>query len=325
MKPRIFLGSSANHLNVLRKVESYFADTAYCKLWTSAFAQNKSNLDSLERETKLSDFSILLAMKDDILTKKGEEFTIARDNVIFEFALFLGSTGLNRAFLLAEERINLPSDLDGITISKFTMEPGKHNSLENICEGIKQNINTVSKGSDLGFLPSTALAIGYYYNFIKRVCEAIHTRGVVVEGEKENARDIKVKEFKFHVIIPDNLDDNGVQDFKIFYNRKHELKSARTVSVDRGRGHPFVFKLEPPEQKEEDHKIIHLHDVPDTLNTIVEALKLYMPQVQVGQSDEVEHLEHRELANFAKVLKYLITKNTSTRNSVIVTENVAID
>jgi hypothetical protein len=325
MKPRIFLGSSAESLGTLQKVADLLSVIGDCKMWTNAFEQNKSNLESLARETKLSDFSVLLAMKDDILLKKGELRDVARDNVIFEFALFLGSTGLNRAFLLAQEGIDLPTDLDGITVSKFTLEAGKHNSLDKVCETIIAAIKKVSQGSDLGFLPSTALAIGYYYNFIKRVCEDLHANAKIVIGDRENAKEIKVKDFKFHVIIPYNLDDNGVDDFKTFYHRKQSLNSATTGTLETKRGYPFVFKFEPPDQNEKDDKIIDLFDVPSTLNTIGEALKLYMPRVQVGESEEVEHLESRELSNFAKVLRYLISKNTSTRNNVIVQENVRLD
>jgi len=327
MKPRIFLGSSSESLSTLQKVNDLLSDIGDCKMWTNAFERNKSGLDSLVRETKLSDFSVLLAMKDDIVLKlkRNETNIVARDNVIFEFALFLGSTGLNRAFLLAEDGIDLPSDLAGITVSKFTLEPGRYNSLDAVCEQIKKDIDKVSKGSDLGFLPSTALAIGYYYNFVRKVCEELHSKNCIVAGEKDNAKEVKIRDFKFHVIIPDNLDDNGVDNFKTLYHKKHNLNNASTGTIDIKRGYPFVFKLEPPDQKEEDDKIIDLFDIPSTLNTIVEALKLFMPKVQVGESEEVEHLESRELSNFAKVLKYLISKNTLTKNSVVVQENVKLD
>jgi hypothetical protein len=320
MKPRIFLGSAAARLAVLERVKEELSDTGDCVLWTNAFSLNKSNLDSLVRQAKLSDFSLLLAMKDDVLIKKGETFAVARDNVVFEFGLFLGATGLNHAFLLAEDGIDLPSDLDGITISKFTLEPGKFNSLEKKCGEIKKNIIETSKGSDLGLLPSTALAIGYYYNFVRSLCDDIHNTGKVVSEGK----DFGVKRFKLNVIIPANIDDGGIDGFKTLYYKKHGLNSGTTATVATRRGYPFVFKLEPPEQSEND-KIIDLYDVPGTLNTISEALKIYMPRVQVGQSPEVEHLERRELANFAKVLNYLILQNVLTNGYVHVHSDVTLD
>jgi hypothetical protein len=325
MKSRIFLGSSADNLGVLNRVAGLLSDVGECILWTKAFVQNRSNLDSLMRQTKLSDFSIMLAMKNDLLLKKNEIHDVARDNVIFEFGLFLGSSGINRSYLLAEDGINLPSDLDGITISKFTLEEGKYNSIDKICQNIKEAIISISKGSDLGFLPSTALAIGYYYNFVSKVCEEIHTSGKVVTGDKENQREFIVKDFKFNVVIPESLDDNGIESFRALYNKKNKLNNATTGAITVAkRGFPFVFRLEPPEQDENGEITIELYDVPTTLNTIIEALRLYLPKEQVGQNDEVEHLETRELRNFAKVLTYLISRNTNTKNYVDVRDNSVV-
>lgn len=325
MKSRVFIGSSASErsLAVLEIVADSLAEVGDCIKWTKAFAKNISNLDSLVRQTKMADFSILVAMADDKLFKKEEVYTVARDNVIFEFALFMGSTGLTRAFLLAEEGINLPTDLDGITLPRFTLDSEKYNSLEKRCEEIKETILQVSKGSELGFLPSTALAIGYYYNFVRKVCEEIHTTGKVVSGEKDKSTDILVKDFRFNVVIPENLDDNGVDGFKAIYYKKNGFNNGTTGSVATKRGYPFVFKLDPPNQNDSG-KFISMYDVPSTLSTIVEALKLYMPNEQVGQSSETEHLERRELVNFAKVLAYLVSKQSTTKNNVTIIENAVL-
>jgi len=254
-----------------------------------------------------------------------ELYEVARDNVIFEFGLFLGSSGLNRAFLLAEEGINLPTDLDGITIAKFSLEDDRHNSINALCEVIKYRISAISKGSDLGFLPSTALAIGYYYNFVRKVCEEIHESSKVVTGEKDTLKEIKVKDFRFNVVLPANIDDNGVDSFKALYHKKNGLHNASTGTIALAkRGYPFVFKINPPGQDENGEISIEMYDVPATLNTIIEALKLFMPKEQVGQSPEVDHLERRELENFAKVLRYLVAKNVSTKSYVNILEGVEL-
>jgi predicted nucleotide-binding protein len=113
MITRIFLGSSAERIPILEELEGYLSTVGKCQRWTGAFVPNASGLESLIHQTRLSDFSVLLAMKDDITIKRGEEFNVARDNMIFEFGLFLGAAGIRKAFLLAEEGIDLPSDLDG--------------------------------------------------------------------------------------------------------------------------------------------------------------------------------------------------------------------
>lgn len=324
MKPRIFIGSSAKSLSISHQVGNLLADVGDCVVWSNAFTQNKSNLDSLIRQTKIADFSVLIATKDDILLKKDEIHDVARDNVIFEFGLFLGSTGTNRSYMLVEEGINLPTDLDGITLSTFTLETGKYNSLETRCNEIKQFFIQVNKGSDLGFLPSTALAIGYYYNFIRKVCEDIHTHGKILSGSKEQPSEVAVTEFTLHVVVPEQLDDDGIDSFKTLYNKRNNLDNASTFYITPKRGYPFAFKLDPPTLVS-DCKAVQLYDIPTTLSTIGEALKLFMPVELVGQSLEVEHLERRELENFSKVLKYLIRKNVSTKTNVVVIDNATLD
>ncbi|MFC0773390.1 STING domain-containing protein [Terrimonas alba] len=326
MQPRLFLGSSGESLPVLEKVKNYFEDVFDCILWTNAFTRNKSNLDSLIVQARMADFSILVAMKDDIVIERGETYSVARDNVIFEFGLFLGATGLGHSFMLAEEGIDLPSDLDGITIDKFVWKDGQYNSLDVVCNHIKKELTKVSESSDLGLLPSTALAIGYYYSFIKKVCEDIHSAGKIKTGDGADAKEIIVKDFKFHVIIPADLDDNGVEDFKILYNKKQSLKNAMTGSMSSTRrGYPFVFKVEPPGQNEQGEITIDLFDVPTTLNTLVHTIKLYMPPDQLGKNENIERLERRELANFAKALEFLISKNVSTKNHVEVKTAITVD
>lgn len=321
MKPRVFLGSSAENLSTLKLISTHLSIIANCIEWTNAFSQNKSNLDSLVAQTRLADFSILLAMKNDIVLKKGKSLSIARDNVIFEFGLFLGSTGINKAFLIAHEDIDLPTDLDGIAVEKFTLLEDKHNSLDNVCENVRKNIEKQSKGSDLGLLPSTALAVGYYNGFVKRVCEDLHHTGKMISGIDE----FEVKKFEFKVIIPQDLDDNGIDDFKVLYNKKHELTDASTIGkAGIKRGYPLAFKIGIDDDMAKG-STYHLIDIPSTLNTIVECMQIYMPHIQIGKNEEIEELERKELRNFAKVLRYLISKNASTKSNVFITENVVLD
>lgn len=321
MKKRLFIGSSSEQLTTLNKIQKLLGDAVDCIPWTNAFEMNKSGLDSLIKQTQLSDFAILLATKDDVTRQRGKSLTTPRDNVIFEFGLFLGAAGADKCFLITESDADLPSDLEGITVAKFTREAGKYNSLDKTVARIKDQIDRFANLSELGLLPSTALAIGYYNSFIKRVCEELYrTSNIDIEG-----KNVKVKTFKIKVIIPDSLDDNGVANFIMLYNAKHSLNKASTGVGSASRGYPFYFKIEPPQQNPEDPIEIHICDVPGTLSTIVECLKLFMPTKDVGPDSDLNYLERRELENFAKVLKFLINKNTITKYNVDVETDVKAD
>ncbi|TWF39616.1 putative nucleotide-binding protein with TIR-like domain [Chitinophaga polysaccharea] len=323
MKPRLFLGSSSEQLTTLNEIQKLIGDVAECVPWTNAFSLNKSGLDSLIKQTRLSDFAILIATKDDLTNHRGEEVMKPRDNVIFEFGLFFGATGSEKCFLFAEEGADLPSDLDGITVAKFTRISGQYNSLDKLVETVKSKISQSSQLSELGLLPSTALAIGYYNSFVKKVCEEVHrTQYVSIDSKK-----VKVRDFLINVIIPESLDDNGVADFTMLYNRKHQLQKASTyIDVEmssQGRGYAFHFKVEPTQEGHEEISL-QILDVPGTLSTIVESLKLYIPAKEVGTDFDVERLEKRELFNFAKTLKYLVGKNSITKGNVKIHTDVTI-
>jgi hypothetical protein len=323
MKKRLFIGSSAEQLATLNEIIKLIGDDVECIPWTGAFEMNKSGLDSLIKQTRLSDFAILLATKDDLTKQRGENLSTPRDNVIFEFGLFLGASGSDKCYLVAEADTNLPSDLDGITVSKFTREVDKYNSLDKIVEDIKKHINKAEDVSALGLLPSTALAIGYYNSFIKRVCEELHR----TESINTESANVKIKSFKIKVIIPQKLDDDGVVNFAMLYNKKHGLNKASTAleATTQGRGYPFHFKIDPPSTHPDNPIEIHISDVPGTLSTIVECLKLYLPATDVGPDFNMSYLEKRELDNFTKVLNFLIKKNTVTNTFVEVETDVAIN
>lgn len=316
MKKRLFIGSSAEQIDTLREITNMIGDIVECTPWTNAFGLNKSALDALIKQTRLSDFAILLATKDDITNKKGTTLETPRDNIIFEFGLFLGAAGPEKCFLLAEEGTGLPSDIDGITIPTFTRTPNKFNSLDIIIKNIVDHIKETLTVSELGLLPSTALAIGYYNSFIRKVCEESHSSSSIsIEG-----KEVKLKSFIINIIIPESLDDSGVGTFTMLYNKKHNLRGASTFvnSSDSSnrRGYPFHFKVDPPDQDMNNPIDIHVSDVPGTLSTIVESLKLYLPTGVVGFNIDMDYLEKRELNNFVSVLQFLIDRNSSTKGYV---------
>lgn len=293
--------------------------------WTSenAFKLNRSALDSLVKQAKVSDFAILIATNDDIVKSPARKITkkAPRDNVIFEFGLFLGAISLNRAFLLVEEGIKLPTDLNGVTLLSFTTDITKYNSLDNRCQEIINNIKNESGLGELGFVPSTALAIGYFTSYIKRLCEVlVKNKKVIYRGE-----DLTVKNFTLHVVLPKEIDEEGVNDFSDHFKLKHNLESASTIEQDPQKiGSSFYFKIEPREKDHNNQIEVHIYDIPNTINTILETIKIYYPSVQIGKDKDREHIEQRELKNFANVLRYFIGKNSWTRENVKILENTSI-
>ncbi|WP_221391603.1 STING domain-containing protein [Dyadobacter sp. NIV53] len=310
MKPRVFIGSSSEGLDVAEYVKSYLGTDFECFLWTDdIFQNNESVFETLLKSASLFDFGIMVATKDDFLTSRKVEFDSPRDNIVFEYGLFLGRVGPGRAFVIQEEGTKLPSDLYGITTPSFKRTPNLvhadrlNNELRKISKVMKEKISI----GELGLLPSTALAIGYYDNFVALTCESLCTKGeLIVEGKM-------FREFQFSIIIPNDLDSDIKKRSKLF-STKHKLRQVQIEAA--GRSYPISVSYQ-----EGDH-ILKIYDMPTTLNGIDRAIEMYMRKGHIGKTEEQQLLEDRELRNFTRVLQLLIDNDSYCKQLVkIVNEN----
>src|SRR5688572_5921484 len=96
-KPRVFIGSSSEGLTIARAIKKELSAIAEVEIWDEdVFIVNKSYLETLIEIPNLYDFAILVATKDDQLEKREKFSKVPRDNVIFEFGLFLGRLSRNK-------------------------------------------------------------------------------------------------------------------------------------------------------------------------------------------------------------------------------------
>lgn len=122
LKPKIFIGSSSAGYDVAVEVKERLSSVADVYLWKNSgvWELNRSTFDNLLRMSNYFDFGVFVATSDDLTMTKDKLVIEPRDNVILEMALFLGSIGKDRAFLLVEKGIKLPSDFEGIYMPTFT-------------------------------------------------------------------------------------------------------------------------------------------------------------------------------------------------------------
>lgn len=142
-KPRIFIGSSMSALETAEEVQRQLAATFSCSLWKDnpVFELNTSTLDSLLRAIEEYDFGLFVFAPDDRLTRVGESRLVPRDNVIFEYGLFLGKLGKSRAFIIQARESSILSDLDGIMTARFDSDATDlHAELGAACSKIKATI-----------------------------------------------------------------------------------------------------------------------------------------------------------------------------------------
>lgn len=126
VKPRIFVGSSTEGLPIAEALQVGLEYDAEVTVWSQGvFGLSSGTLETLVTTAKGFDFAVLVLTPDDMIVTRGEEKPIARDNVLFELGLFMGSYGRHRTFIVHPRvaDMHLPSDLAGITTA--TYDPGR--------------------------------------------------------------------------------------------------------------------------------------------------------------------------------------------------------
>ena len=304
MRPRIFIGSSSEGLSVAERVKNFFSASYDCFLWTDdIFKNNESFLDTLLKSASLFDFAFLIFSADDMELVRDNVFDAPRDNVLFEYGLFLGRVGVDRAYIIAEKDIKIPTDMLGITYTRYETEDKIATAtLEIGLEKLKKQIDDNVKLGHLGLLPSTVLAISYFEGFVKLTAEWLieNTNNIVVGDKKYEKGKLKIK-------LPDTLDTDIKKSAKIFYLQK---KLNDTEIETKHRNYPIHFVVS------EDNNALEIYDVPTILTGIDKAIDMYFRVGHIGKTEEQKLAEIHELNNFRQVLQLLINEDAFCRECV---------
>ena len=122
MKPKVFIGSSTEGLEVARGVELQLKHDAEVTVWKDGvFGLGKGTLESLVLALDEFDFAILVLSPDDMMVSRDETFQSPRDNILLELGMFIGRLGRERTFIVfnRDKDLKLPSDLAGVTMADY--------------------------------------------------------------------------------------------------------------------------------------------------------------------------------------------------------------
>lgn len=151
MKMRIFIASSVEGLDVAYAVqenlEYYFEITVWPQ---GVFEPSKTSIETLSEQAEMFDAAIFVFTPDDEVITRNEPKDSARDNVIFELGLFIGSLGRGRCFIIKPRsfsNLDLPTDLLGITSAEY--EDGRSDG--NLCAALGPSSNKIRRA----LLPKT--------------------------------------------------------------------------------------------------------------------------------------------------------------------------
>lgn len=212
MKPRLFIGSSTEALDIAYAIQENLAYDSNPTVWTQGIFELSSNtLDDLLTSLDNFDFGIFVFNPDDVSRIRNNKVTTVRDNVIFELGLFIGKLGKKRVFFVLPDNLSdfhLPTDLLGVT-------PGKYNS-----EREDKNLKA---------------ATGPFCNQVRMKFKSfIYESLNDLENESDSAKKIALEKKKYWEIhLAAELLDNRLKEINRSYkDLESGLVYTRAMSID---------------------------------------------------------------------------------------------
>lgn len=165
----VFIGSSSEALGVANALQDNLHKNHEVVVWEQdVFQLGQNQFDSLVKAASEFDFAIFIATEDDFVEKRGNTYSVPRDNVILEIGLFIGAIGRDRVFVVSPEGadISLPSDMAGITTGRFVVGSDERlaSSLAPVARSIAQRIAALGRRSRA--LDSTVFVAAVCYKII---------------------------------------------------------------------------------------------------------------------------------------------------------------
>lgn len=120
-KPRVFLASSVEGLGVANAINECLDHDVELVHWKASFGLSSYTIDELMVKSKTVDFAVFVFTPDDVSTIREQSHVVARDNVLFELGLFIGSLSRERCFIVKPRGVvmHFPTDLLGLTPADY--------------------------------------------------------------------------------------------------------------------------------------------------------------------------------------------------------------
>jgi len=311
MKPTIVVFSSKEGLRAAQHIQTALHQEADIFLWSDSdfFMPNRSYLDSLLQKIPRFDFAVVVLTADDQTRSREETSLSPRDNLVFELGLSLGYLGISRVFIVSEKSIKIPSDLSGIKIFEYEKPSASEHlrtALAPACNLIREYLEQQANLGRLTWVPAFALAVGYFNNFILRICKPLNDFESI-EIEMENQKiEITNASVQMKILLPPYYEFSSNENFKSF-EKRHQFKQINLKIGDE------IFRNIKTRQLtfDENEKHLEIYDVPNSLITSSHAIRFYLENQ--GNSTGLKHddLLKSESESFQQTLDFKLNLNSN--------------
>lgn len=144
-KSKIFIGSSTEGLSIARKIKTGLKYDAHVDTWADGLFDEpgKAYIEVLEDILVNYEYGIFVFNPDDTIFSRGKKLSIPRDNVIFEYGMFLGKHTRKKAFFIVPRGADIKIMTDVLGITCLDYDPTNTNlqsAVSDACDQIRDLI-----------------------------------------------------------------------------------------------------------------------------------------------------------------------------------------
>jgi hypothetical protein len=151
MNPKVFIGSSVEGKFIAEALNANLEHEIRGRVWSNTFPAASITIDNLLKECNENNFSIFVFSPDDVVKMRDKSFYGARDNVIFESGLFMGTLGREQVFIVTPRNLadyHLLTDLSGVTTLTYDANRVKNpTDVRSALQAAATEISTAIKSS----------------------------------------------------------------------------------------------------------------------------------------------------------------------------------
>ncbi|SMY37495.1 nucleotide-binding protein [Photobacterium andalusiense] len=146
----LFIASSVEGLEIAETVKALLEHSHIrAEIWTQGtFSSNGYPLEQLEIALQKHEYGLFVMTPDDIVTRRGENVNVARDNLYLELGMFIGKYGRKNCFILVprgESSPVMPSDLTGFNTLTYDPSWEKDSSEAALGNSVRELKKTITK------------------------------------------------------------------------------------------------------------------------------------------------------------------------------------